>query len=331
MNTMGWLVKREYWEHRGGFLWTPVWVSGVMIVLTIFGIISAEVVGSRVRVNGGVPWERIAERLNAGDFVQAGAGLDVAYVALTAIMFIALFFVLFFYLLGSLYDDRRDRSVLFWKSLPVSDTATVLSKIAAALLLAPLLAFLVATVAFIVLLIVVCIWAAIHGIDPLPAIGASHPVGLFARLLLTIPVNALWALPTVGWLMFWSAYSRSKPFLWAVLVPIFALIANSWLSVLGAPSLDRSFLMKDVLARLLFGIAPVSWLNGEGLNLGDSVGDSFRDSAGVGGHSNVLDKFDPAAVYGMLATPAMWIGVVVGIGLIAISIWLRRSRIETST
>lgn len=331
MNTMGWLVKREYWEHRGGFLWTPVWVSGVMIVLTIFGIISAEVVGSRVRVNGGVPWERIAERLNAGDFVQAGAGLDVAYVALTAIMFIALFFVLFFYLLGSLYDDRRDRSVLFWKSLPVSDTATVLSKVAAAVLLAPLLAFVVASVAFIALLVVVCIWAAIHGIDPLPAIGASHPVGLFGRLLMTIPVNALWALPTVGWLMFWSAYARSKPFLWAVLVPIFALIANSWLSLLGAPSIDRSFLMRDVLARLLFGIAPVSWLNGDGLNLGDSVGDSIRDSAGVGGPSNVLDKFDPAAVYGMLATPAMWIGVVVGIGLIAISIWLRRSRIETST
>lgn len=326
MNTMGWLVKREYWEHRGGFLWTPVWVSGVMILLTIFGIISAEVIGSRMNVTGGVPWARIAEELNAGNIVQAGAALDVAYVALTAIPFIALFFVLFFYLLGSLYDDRRDRSVLFWKSLPVSDTATVLSKVAAAVLLAPLLAFVIATLAFVVLLALLCIWAAIHGINPLPAIGASHPLGLFGRLLLTIPVNALWALPTVGWLMFWSAYSRSKPFLWAVLVPIFALIANSWLSVLGAPSIDRSFLMKDVLARLLFGIAPASWLSGEGLNLGDNI----RASAGVGEHS-VLDKFDPAVVYGMLATPGMWIGAVVGIGLIAVAIWLRRTRIETST
>ncbi|GAE49902.1 membrane protein [Xanthomonas arboricola pv. pruni str. MAFF 311562] len=52
-------------------------------------------------------------------------------------------FVVFFYSLGSLYDDRRDRSVLFWKSLPVSDVQTVLSKAAWALLLAPLIAIVI--------------------------------------------------------------------------------------------------------------------------------------------------------------------------------------------
>ncbi len=324
MNTMAWLVKREYWEHRGGFLWTPIWVSAVMLVLTVFGIITAEVVRARVEVNGGVPWKVITERLTAGDLAQAGAGLDVAYIALAGILCIPLFFVLFFYLLGSLYDDRRDRSVLFWKSLPVTDTGTVLSKVAAAVLLAPFIAFIVATLAWVGLLVVVAVWAVAHGINPLPAIAASHPFGLFWRMLLTIPVDALWALPTVGWLMFWSAFARSKPFLWAVLVPLFVLIANSWLGMLGAPSMSRSFLVEDVLMRLLFGIFPGAWLSGDGLDLG-------RHFRGIGDGAEVLGVFDPARVYALLGTAKLWIGVVVGAGLIAVSIWLRRTRIETST
>ena len=42
MNTFGWLVKREYWEHKGGFYWAPIWVSGVMLLLTLLGIVVAE-------------------------------------------------------------------------------------------------------------------------------------------------------------------------------------------------------------------------------------------------------------------------------------------------
>ncbi len=271
-----------------------------------------------------MPWKIITERLTAGDLAQAGAGLDVAYIALAAILCIPLFFVLFFYLLGSLYDDRRDRSVLFWKSLPVTDTSTVLSKVAAAVLLAPLIAFIVATVAWLGLLVVVGVWAMIHGINPLPAIAAAHPFGLFWRMLLTIPVDALWALPTVGWLMFWSAFARSKPFLWAVLVPLFVLIANSWLGMLGAPSIDRAVLVNDVILRLLAGILPGAWLPGGGLNLGSYVRDAGHDAG-------VLAMFSPTRVYAVLGTARLWIGVVVGAALIAASIWLRRTRIETST
>ncbi len=327
MNTMGWLVKREYWEHRGGFLWTPIWVSIVMLALTLVGIVTAEVAGSRVKVQGGVPWERIAEHLESGSVTYAAAGLDAAFVALAAILCVPLFFVLFFYLLGSLYDDRRDRSVLFWKSLPVTDTATVLSKVLAAVLLAPLIAFVVATLAYVALLLIVCAWAALHGINPLPAIGASHPLGLLWRLALTIPVDALWALPTVGWLMFWSAFARSKPFLWAVLVPIFVVIANSWLGMLGAPSLSRSFLLDEVVFRLLFGIVPGAWLSDSGLDLGDRI----RAASHNGETGTILAIFDPGVVYGLLATPKLWIGVVVGVVLIAVATWLRRTRIETST
>lgn len=323
MNTFGWLVKREYWEHKGGFYWTPIWVSVAMLAVTLLGIISAEVFTSKIRIDGGIPWNEIAQRLNAGDFVHAGTGLDVAFVAIAGLLCIPLFFVVFFYLLGALYDDRRDRSVLFWKSLPVSDTSTVLSKVAAAILLAPLIAFAVAVLAYVVLLVVVAIWALLHGINPLPAIGASHTLGLFWRLLLTIPMDAMVALPTAGWLLFWSAYARSKPFLWAVLVPLFAWIVNGWIGLMGLPSFNRDFLFKEVIARLLFGIFPGWWLD-EGMGERRVVREFMRSN-------DVVSTFDPANVYGMLATPGIWVGAVAGIALIAIAIWLRRSRIETST
>jgi ABC-2 type transport system permease protein len=323
MNTFGWLVKREYWENKGGFFWTPIWVSGVMLLLTVLGIIVAEGMASRVQVNGGIPWREISERMSAGDFVHAGTGLDVAFVALAGLLCVVLFFVLFFYLLGALYDDRRDRSVLFWKSLPVSDVSTVLSKVAAAVLLAPLIAFAVATVAYIALLVIISIWALLHGINPLPAIGASHTFGLFWRLLLTIPVDAMVALPTAGWLLFWSAYARSKPFLWAVLIPFFAFIANSWIGLMGLPSLSKEFMFQEVISRLLFGIMPGWWLD-DGHGGRHLFKESFRGN-------DVLASFDPGVVYGILATPGIWIGAVAGIALITAAIWLRRTRIETST
>jgi ABC-2 type transport system permease protein len=322
MNTIGWLVKREYWEHKGGFYWAPIWVSGVMLLLTLLGIVVAESAASRVEVNGGIPWREISERMSSGDFVHAGTGLDVAYVALTGLLCVVFFFVVFFYLLGALYDDRRDRSVLFWKSLPVSDTSTVLSKVAAAVLLAPLISMAIATAAYIVLLVIIGIWALLHGINPLPAIGASHTLGLFWRFLLTLPVDALVALPTVGWLLFWSAYARSKPFLWAVLVPLFAFIANSWIGMMGLPHLSKEFLYREVIARLLFGIMPGWWL--------DDGGERFRFTRNVFRSDDMLEVFSPSHVYGMLATPGVWVGTVVGIALIVAAIWLRRTRIETS-
>lgn len=324
MNTFGWLVKREYWEHKGGFFWTPIWVSGIMLLLTLLGIITAQVFESRLHVNGGIPWQQISERMSSGDFVHAGTGLDVAYIALAGLLCVVMFFVLFFYLLGALYDDRRDRSVLFWKSLPVSDTSTVLSKVAAATLLAPLIAFAIATAAYVVLLVLVGVWAMVHGINPLPAIGASHTIGLFWRLLLTIPLDAMIALPTAGWLLFWSAYARSKPFLWAVLVPLFAFIANGWIGVMGLPHLDKEFMLKDVIGRLLFGIMPGWWLN-------DQNGERhlFRES--MRNNEDIVSTFDPAQVYGLLATPGIWVGAVAGVALIAASVWLRRTRIETAT
>ena len=321
MNKLALLLKREYWEHRGGFLWAPVWTCVTILAVTVFGIFTAEVVGRRHSVHMGFSLDRLRTSLDANDMIQAGNALDMVQLMFGAITCVVLFFVLFFYLLGALYDDRRDRSVLFWKSLPVSDTSTVLSKALAAMLLAPLVSFAIATLAYLAFLLLVTIWTALHGVNVLPAIGAAHPFGMFWRLLLTVPVDALWALPTIGWLLFWSAFARSKPFLWAVLLPLLAVFLNFWFGALGLPNFDNLVALKDIAARLLLSVMPGGWI-------GDDAWSAMRFRFN---DEDVVRSFDPSRVYALLGTANLWIGVAVGVALAFAASWMRGRRIEVNT
>src|SRR5690606_25376648 len=123
--------------------------------------------------------------------------------------------------IGALYDERKDRSVLFWKSLPVSDGETVLSKVVSATVTVPLLATAVAIATMLVFLLMLSVMVMAHGGNPWELIwGPGNPLLIAVYALAAIPVYALWALPIVGWLMLCSAWARSVPFLWALLVPV---------------------------------------------------------------------------------------------------------------
>lgn len=325
MNDILWLLRREYWEHRGGFLWTPVWITGVILAVSLIGMITAEILGARadIHVNFGMSLEELSRDLGAGDLTQAGNALDMMQLSFLASVSIGLFFVLFFYLLGALYDDRRDRSVLFWKSLPITDTATVLSKVLSAALVAPILALVIGTLAYLVFLLLVVLWGAIHGINVLPAILAAHPLSMFAWLLAVLPVNALWALPTIGWLLLCSAWARSKPFMWAVMLPIGVMIAVGWLKLLGMPLLANLEMLRDSLARMLLSVWPGSWV----MTLARISDESrFRFD-----ENNILQSLAPNQTWSVLATPNLWIGVVGGLVLIGGAIWLRGRRVEVNT
>ncbi|MCE5233434.1 MAG: hypothetical protein ABFC67_02040 [Mizugakiibacter sp.] len=313
MKTFTWLLKREYWEHRGGFLWAPVWTTCAILILTVMGIVTTEVFRIRGNVQMFFNLGRLHSEMDAGDIARAGLTLDYGQLVLTSVLAVVLFFVLFFYLLGALYDDRRDRSVLFWKSLPISDTATVLSKTVTAMLMAPLIALAVATVGYLALLTLVTLWSALHGVNALPVIAAAHPLGMAWRLLLTVPVDALWALPCIGWLLFWSSSVRSKPFLWAVLVPVVAITLNAWFGAMGLPHIDSSTMTSNV-GRLLLGIAPGAAWQAQGFGH-----HGFHDG-------DIMEQLAPSNVLGTLATPEMWIGVAVGAALIGAAIWFRRWR-----
>lgn len=320
-----WLLKREYWESRGGFLWAPLVAGGISLLLTLMAIIAGLFAAHRAANNGdlhidgvnvnGLDLGLLTRQLKPEDMAKLGEGMNVTLMLSSAWPFIVLAFVVFFYCLGALYDDRRDRSVLFWKSLPVSDSLTVLSKLASALVVAPLLAVIAAVITMFGFMLLISVVVMAHGGNPFTLIWApSNPLSIAAGHLAWIPVYALWALPTAGWLLLCSAWAKSKPFLWAVTLPVFAGVIVSWFHLMKLFGMNAGWFWGHVVGRLLLGTTPgVEMAFRHPLPNGESV-------------RSMLQGFSPGAQFAALANPELWIGAVVGVLFIAAAIWLRQRR-----
>jgi ABC-2 type transport system permease protein len=314
-----WQVKREFWEYRGGFLWTPLIIAAVMLAFVAMGIIIAEI---NVRENfnlNGIHLNQLASHLDADAIAKFQGALDVALLSMGLPIRIALFVVVFFYALGALYNDRADRSVLFWKSLPLSDTQSVLAKVAAGLIIAPALAALGMIALQLGFLILLSLYAAFHGINALPYLWSpTHLIAMWVKLAVLIPVNALWALPTMGWLLLCSSYARSKPFLWAM-TPLIAGVIVSWAQLTGSFSFG-SWFWRHIVGRLLLSLIPESWINLDSLRaLEHANADPGIALGNLLSFGSIADQF---------ASPNFLIGVAAGAVMIAAAIWLRRSRVE---
>ncbi|HET6545382.1 MAG TPA: hypothetical protein VFG55_01395 [Rhodanobacteraceae bacterium] len=324
MNTFPLLLKREYWEHRGGFLWAPLWTAAVVVLLTFSGIVIGEILGARAHFSIDLQLDQALRAVTPEDLRQVGAALDGSMLVLASFIQIVLAFVLFFYLLGALYDDRRDRSVLFWKSLPLGDGATVASKVLTAALVAPLLAFAITIAMHIVLLALFGLVVLIHGGNPFTLVwGPVSPVKLWLQLLVLVPINALWALPAYGWLLLCSAFARSKPFLWAVVPPILIgwLLFLQSATGLGSGSFDfRLWYWRDIVGRILLGIVPGSPIlhfpGGMHLDVGDG---------------DPVTLFDWSTIAHLFTSAGLWIGIAAGVAMLFAAVWLRGRRIETTT
>ena len=318
-----WLLKREYWESRRGFLWAPFWALAATLILNVLGIITVEVLRMRAGIHvDGDSYRGLAGGLQdafSGNTAGLAKGLDFVVLIFGGVVAVVMSFVVFFYLLGALYDDRRDRSILFWKSLPISDTATVISKVVAAVIIAPLIAVGVVLAGYIAAQIIGSIWFAAHGLNPFTLLWAHiDPFATWLHLLATIPVTAVWALPTVGWLLFWSAAVRSKPFLWAVAVPVVVGLLNFWVGVLGLPHVPYGFFWLQLVLRSLLSVVPAGWVLVEHVPA-SVLGDPSLAAQTIGSYGMMLRVF---------TTPEMWIGAIVGIALIAAATWFRRWRDE---
>lgn len=319
MKTLYWLVKREIWEHKGGFIWTPVIGGIVFLVLNLMGVVTGEVMGASHGIHiGSGNLHELTTMMDRHDMEQVGMGLDIAMLSSTALLSLIMGFVVFFYCLGALYDDRRDRSLLFWKSLPISDTKTVLSKVIAAGIVAPVAAIVSGVVTGILMLLLFAVVLSLHGVGVWELLMLAHPVRVIVNLLGIIPLYFLWALPTVGWLLLCSAWAKGKPFLWAVAVPVVTGVVVGWFSLLGILG-NSSFYWRALLPRMLGGTFPGSWFG----NVPHLIVD-HEDKAEVFG--KVLDL---GWMYSALATPSGYIGVAAGVVLIGGAIWLRRWRDET--
>lgn len=203
------LVRREFWEHRALWL-APVAVAVIVIVMAMFGGQGSMFHGPG---NAAPPIETTAEVQLAAQFFGRGV-MTVMMLALGCVSAITIFA----YLLDSLYAERKDRSILFWKSLPVSDAQTVLSKLVVAMLLVPLVTMLVAIIAQPLMLAVLGLRFEVLR----PALGFESVLGGYKalpQLFLVWVYAVLWYAPLMTYLMLASVLAKRVPLMYAVLPP----------------------------------------------------------------------------------------------------------------
>src|SRR2546422_3588795 len=202
---MYWSVRRELWESRSIYI-APLAVAAVIL----FGFLISTI---------GLPHKMRA--LSALDPMQQHELIEQPYSFAALLIMGTTFIVGVFYCLDALYGERRDRSILFWKSLPVSDLTSVLSKASIPLVILPLVTFVIIIATQFVMLL----WSSVVLLTSGLAGTTWTRFNLLEQSLILIYgliVLALWYAPIFGWLLLVSGWARRATFLWAVL-PLFAI------------------------------------------------------------------------------------------------------------
>lgn len=309
------LVHREYWENKGAFRTTPLVIGGLYIVFLLMSIFTT------AHFDNELYTFREAVRLLAEQPVEFRATHGYEVMLGSSLFFtIVLAFVVFFYLLGALYDDRKDRSILFWKSLPASDTLTIASKLLAAMVLAPLIFWLVFVLTQIVMAVIASIMVLSVGENPWTLfLSVLNPLKAWSILLVSYLAASIWFLPIYGWLLLVSAFAPRIPLLFAVLPPVAFAILQIWIDFLRTFTLDSS----------LFGVIG-EWVANSPAILTAQVQDG-RGTLALG--APVTADFDHAVTLANILDRLFSLHMLIGLAVAAVflggALWLRRRAAES--
>jgi ABC-2 type transport system permease protein len=279
---MYWSVRRELWENRSLYL-APAIVSALVLFASLIGSIGLP---GRVRNAASDPAKLHSVLVRSPSMAPA------------PIMFVALMVGLF-YCLEALHGERKDRSILFWKSLPVSDRTTVLSKASIPLVVLPLIAYAlgVATQILVLYLRTAVLWAS----GSSPSVMWSE-MRFFEGLLIMaygLAASVLWFAPIHGWFLLVSAWAKRAVLLWAVL---------PWLAVAG-------------LERMAFG--SMSFMRMLQYRVTGVMTEAF---ASPPGHRALLERLTQLRPGRFLTLPGLWLGLAFAAACLALAIRLRRYR-----
>ncbi|HME40008.1 MAG TPA: hypothetical protein VKG63_13730 [Steroidobacteraceae bacterium] len=290
MNTNIWLIRREFWENRA--IWMiPAILGGLMVLTALFGQVN--------RIS--IPLQFPSHAVGGGFLLAVGGTFFVVMTVYST-----------WYLLDCLYADRKDRSILFWKSMPISDTTTVMSKLATALIVIPAVYFVAADLTSLLMAFILSVRAS-------SVIGAAlWHVDLWLQLqvlwLYVIVTSAIWYLPLAAYLLVVSAWAKRAVMLWSILPPIALVLAERWLF--------GTHVIANQLWERLAGLGRLT----------------FHDDAGCCSWVTTVVENDtirtPTSIWGFLnpggfaSSPETWIGAAVGVGLIVCAVQLRIRRTE---
>lgn len=317
MNRLLALVKREFWENKGAFRTTPLVIGGIYIVLNLMFIITFNHFDNEFQSLK----ELIRFVAQQDEALRSDVLYGVTVAVIPSLFTLALAFVVFFYLLGSLYDDRKDRSILFWKSLPASDTLTLTSKLLAAMVLAPLIFWVVYVLTHIVLMLIASVVVMSLGENPWTLfLGIGNYFEGWSMVLLTYLAQSVWALPLYGWLMLVSAFAPRIPLLFAVLPPVVIAVLQIWIE----------FLQTFTLKKNLFGVIG-EWFANSPLIM--SMDDHGRDSIDISLGAPLTDTFGHEVtvvnILDRIFSTHMLVGLAIAAVFLATALWLRRRATES--
>jgi ABC-2 type transport system permease protein len=276
-----WSVRREVWENRSVYI-ALLCAAGVGLLAFGFSL------------------RRLAETMRGE---HAPIDVVMPYAHISGLLVLAVFVVGIFYALEALHSERRERSILFWKSLPVSDATTVLAKASIPLVLMPVVALVIGVAAELLMFVLSLVVALGSGVG-VAAVWREIPLfQLQIVLLYELVVVALWHAPIYGWLLLVSGWARRATFLWAFLPP----------------------LAVGIFEFIAFHTHHVNWFLGERLFGFASQAFSRWTPSGtlVDPHMILVAELTPGR---FLATPGLWVGLVIAAVLIYAAIRMRRYR-----
>ena len=271
-----WSVWRELWENRSIYI-----APSIVAVIILFGSFVASF--------------HLPERRHNAlllDPARQRAAIELPYDIAAMMLIFTSFIVGVFYCLDSLHGERRDRSILFWKSLPVSDLTTVLSKATVPLVVLPLLSFAIIVVTQFIMLLISTAVLMPRGL----AATTWANFNLFQQsliLLYGLVAIALWHAPIYGWALLVSGWVRRATFLWAIL-PLLAI------SFFEKITFNTSYFVSMLKDRVL-GFAPEAF--------------AFQ--------AHAVPQVTPGRY---LSSPGLWIGLVFAALFVAAAIRQRRYR-----
>jgi ABC-2 type transport system permease protein len=301
MKNYGWLIRREFWENRA--IWLIPAIIGALLTLGVcWGHLHFD--NDFFDINGGT---RIPAELRPYSYYILSGSVTLIFLVIMPIY-------AGWYLLDCLYADRKDRSILFWKSLPISDTQTVLAKLAVGLLIIPAVYVAIADLTTLAFDFVISLRIGEWGTS-----GLWNPKAWFDMQIVwlyAIVTLAVWYLPVAGWFVFVSAWATRAVILWSLLPPLAIFLGERWAfgtHVFGSALLDR---LGVGYGRALHTIGDGSvWKH---IKIGDG-------SDPMNMPASIWNFIDPV---GFFSSPATLGGIAVGVALILAAIVLRSRRAE---
>ena len=311
MSEMRMLVRRELWEHRAISL-APLVFGALFVAVNLLAALGL------VKIHVDAGGAGLNDLMQSLDAPRAAAltqlGMALVAISLNTVMVL----VTVFYLLDCLYAERKDRSILFWKSLPVSDLTVVGSKLVTAAIAIPVITLAVFVVVALCLYLITGVTMLVSGTGLFLSTGPAALAEVTVTHAYALAVQSIWYLPIFGWLLLVSAWARRAVLLWAILPPIAVQAVEGLLLGTG----HFAGLLRDRLV----GVYPLAFAT-----------EDHRDQLvwrQEGRHADVdlefpeglLGLVDPGSV---LASPGLWGGILIAALLFAAAVWVRRYRDET--